>query len=165
LLLNFNPVSVGVAVPDAYSRSSVANGAAVLLPAGDACSWNVWGTAIAEVLLKDEATKSSGREYFPPVAVAVPCAGRFSLPPTLIAVAPVCERIDFWMLVAVVNRGTAFTVPPVVVTFDDAGGSAAAAAGLPEVAADELPFTVGAASMKAEGGSPPTVCASPAFRA
>src|ERR1700723_105242 len=70
------------------------------------------------------------------------------------------------MLVPVVNRGRAFTVPPVVVTPDAAGGT-------PETAGEvtAAPFTpedtapAGAASTKAESGIPPRVAASPAFSA
>ena len=75
------------------------------------------------------------------------------------------------MFVEVVNSGTAFAVPPVVVTSDEVAGDAE------EDDADEgeadaiaalftlLPLTGGAANTNAEGGNPPTVSASPAFNA
>ena len=71
------------------------DGAAVLLPAGSACNWKVWFTAVWVELLNEEATIVSGREFLPPVAVAAPSAGRFSLPPTLMAVAAVWVRREF----------------------------------------------------------------------
>src|SRR5215471_10508301 len=70
------------------------------------------------------------------------------------------------MLVEVVHRGTALTVPPEVVTVD-CGTSSAVFAELVELPFDDMapePFS-GAASTKADGGSPPTVSASPAFSA
>src|SRR5215471_5179942 len=72
------------------------------------------------------------------------------------------------MLVVVVNMGILPTVPPVVVTLDEAGGGMAPAPGalveLLSGAAGDAAFGVGgAARTKAEGGSPPMVCASNAF--
>src|SRR5579864_1557709 len=70
------------------------------------------------------------------------------------------------MLVAVVNSGIVFTVPPLVVTADDVGGGTVV-----EVAESLGPLdgagvlVDGAASTKAEAGSPPKVAASPAFSA
>jgi hypothetical protein len=61
---------------------------------GSACHWKVWGTAFAVLLLNTDATKSSGRELKPALAVAVPREGRFSLPTTLIAVVLVCVVCD-----------------------------------------------------------------------
>jgi hypothetical protein len=70
------------------------------------------------------------------------------------------------MLVAVLNSGIVFTVPPVVVTFDDAAGAPEAGVELVAGLAPTLaPLFGGVASMKAEGGSPPMVSASTAFRA
>src|ERR1700693_2029853 len=74
------------------------------------------------------------------------------------------------MLVAVVNSGIVFTVPPVVVTSDEVSACAAAAelaATLPVAFASALPLaaTGGAASTNAEARNPPTVSASPAFNA
>src|ERR1700733_15390504 len=78
---------------------------------------------------------------------------------------PVCVIAELWTLVADVNRGRAFTDPPVVVTSDNDGGftdEEGAAPGLPVdpavVAADE-------ASTKADGGRPPIDSASAAFSA
>src|SRR5277367_4650036 len=89
-------------------------------------------------------------------------AGVVVLTPILaVAPDPVWTRAELPRLVALVQRGTKFGVPaPVTV----AGGSAGVgpAAGCDEV--DPGEFT-GAASMKAEGGSPPIVSASPAFKA
>ena len=45
--------------------------------------------------MNTEATKSPGWELNPLDAVAVPVAGRFSLPPTFTPVLPVCVRIEF----------------------------------------------------------------------
>ena len=55
----------------------------------------VCGTAVALLLLNTEVTKSSGRDLKPALAVAVPEAGRFSLPPILSVVVPVWVRIEF----------------------------------------------------------------------
>lgn len=68
------------------------------------------------------------------------------------------------MLVAVVNRGIAFTVPPVVVTFNDPASGVEAVAILLS-AAIGAPLFGGAASTSAEGGNPPIVSASAAFNA
>jgi hypothetical protein len=50
---------------------------------------------------------------------------------------PVCVRIELWMFVAVLNSGSVFTVPPVVVTSELVAGEAAlefvAAVGAAEV--------------------------------
>ena len=169
LLLIFSPVSVGTAAPVPYSRFSVPDAVAVLFPAGSACNWNVCGTAVTVPLLKADATKFSGREFLPVSAVATPVAGRFNLPATFTAVVPVWVMIEFWMLVAVVNNGIAFTVPPVVVTFDVVGGGAEALAGAPFAApvavVAEAALFGATASTNAEGGSPPTVSASAAFMA
>ena len=68
------------------------------------------------------------------------------------------------MLVAVVNSGIVFTVPPVVVTSCDVSGVTEAAALLVAIALAALALG-GAASTNAEGGSPPIVWASTAFMA
>jgi hypothetical protein len=52
-----------------------------------------------------------------------------------------------------------------VVTFDDAGGSADEVLAVASLAFASPEPLAGAASTKAEGGSPPTVSASDAFRA
>jgi hypothetical protein len=70
---------------------------------------------------------------------------------------------ELWTFVFVVNKGRAFTVPPVVVTSEEAGGAAEAALGAIELPLD--PVTGGAANMNADGGKPPTVSASAAFNA
>ena len=114
-----------------------------------------------------EATIVSGRDIYPLAAVAVPVVGRFNLPPTLMAVVAVCVRSELCTLVAVVHRGRAFTVPPVVLTveeeagvlFDVELGSAF------EEAAASAPFDGGAASTNADAGRPLRVCASAAFSA
>src|SRR4030088_1631111 len=57
LLLSFNPVSVGVAVPEPNSRFSVPDGVVVLLPAASAFHWKAWLMAAWVLLLNDEATR------------------------------------------------------------------------------------------------------------
>src|SRR5580698_1785639 len=73
------------------------------------------------------------------------------------------------MFVEVVNSGTAFTVPPVVVTSDEVAGDAEEDDADEGEADDAValfnPPLAGAASTKAEGGSPPMVSASPALNA
>jgi hypothetical protein len=99
------------------------------------------------------------------VGVAVPVA-RFRLLPTLIVVVPVCVRIEFSMLVVVVNIGIEFAVPPVVVTPDDDRGETALEVAESVGALDvEVLLPDGAASTKAEAGNPPRVWASAAFMA
>ncbi len=73
------------------------------------------------------------------------------------------------MLVAVVNIEIVFPVPPVVVTLGAIGGGANDG-GEDELAVDAsvalaAPLAGGGANTKADGGSPPTVCASAAFSA
>src|SRR5271156_6863399 len=127
------------------------------------------------VLLKAEPVIINGSEFAPPVVVAVPIAGRISLPPTLMAVVPICERIESETAFDALNNGIVLAVPPEVVTSMGVGAAEFAASELgaaaPELAGgspleEELtPLAGGAASTKAEGGSPPKVCASPAFSA
>src|SRR5947209_14856482 len=72
------------------------------------------------------------------------------------------------MLLALVNMEIVLAPPPVVVTFDETGGRAVAALVLllfATLAAASLFPPTGAAITKAEAGSPPKVCASPAFSA
>ena len=72
------------------------------------------------------------------------------------------------MLVAVVNIGMMFAVPPVVVTSDEAAGEFAFAfSAAPLAGVDSLltAAAAGAASTNADAGKPPTVSASPAFNA
>ncbi len=95
LLLTFSPVSAGVAVPVAYSRFSVPEAVVVLLFTGSACNWNVCATAVEVPLLNTDATKLCGRDLKPARAVAVPVAGKLSVPPTLIAVVPACVNSEF----------------------------------------------------------------------
>src|SRR5579863_3079485 len=129
--------------------------------------------------------KSWGWEFLPPAAVAVPVEGIRRIPFTVaapftssvafgafvlipilpVAPLPVWVTIEFWMFVAVVKSGSVFTVPPVVVTFDEAGGGAEGALPSPVVAAGAEPAVGGAARTKAEGGRPPIVSASAAFMA
>src|SRR5215469_12581922 len=125
--------------------------------------------------------------FFPAVAVAVPFAGKDKVPRTFavpltskvavgvvmftpifaVAPIPVWARAEFWMLVAVVNSGRTFTVPPLVVTLDVTGGASLAAF----VTDDEFALAVPdpgltlPASMNADAGRPPSVCASAAFKA
>jgi len=75
LLAIDRPVSAGVPVPERYSKFSVPEGLAVLLPAGSASQENSCGTAALVPLLNAEAIKSMGFETKPCVAVAVPVAG------------------------------------------------------------------------------------------
>src|SRR5260370_28068021 len=95
LLLIFRPVSAGMAVPEPYSRFSVPDAVEVLLPAGSACNWNVCATAVEVPLLNTCATKLCGRDLKPARAVAVPVAGKLSVPPMLIAVVPACANSEF----------------------------------------------------------------------
>ncbi len=78
--LSFSPVSAGVAIPWPNSRFNVPEALAVLLPVASAFHWNVWFTAVLVPLLNDEATKFSACEFLPPVAVAVPVAGKLNVP-------------------------------------------------------------------------------------
>jgi hypothetical protein len=96
----------------------------------------------------------------------VPSPGIFSVPPTLTAVVPVCVRIEFWILVAVVNIGILFAVPPVVVTFKvPVGGGLVELGLLAVVEGAPAAMLEGAARRNAEAGKPPRVSASPDFRA
>ena len=47
---------------------------------GSACHWNFCATGFAVGLLKTEAVKSSGCEFLPAAAVAVPVVVRFRMP-------------------------------------------------------------------------------------
>ena len=78
-------------------------------------------------------------------------AGRFSWPPTLIAVVPVWVRMEFWMLIAVVNMGIVPPVPPVVVTLEVTSGAVEddVSAGAAVVAEATSPIG-GGARMKAD---------------
>src|SRR5580693_8045754 len=69
------------------------------------------------------------------------------------------------MLVPVVHSGSAFTVPPLVVTSELAAEVADVA--VPALSPIELAPLLdgGVASTKADAGNPPRVCASAAFRA
>src|SRR6202034_3353314 len=180
----FKPVSAGVLVPDPNRRLNVPLGEAVLLPAGSACQRNVWFTGALVVLLNDDATKFSGCEFLPAVAVAAAIAGSVTAPrivaapatssvgagvavpmPSLaVAPVPVCVTAELCTFVAVVHSGSAFNVPPVVVTSEVARVAADAAgfAAIPPTEATAVPPT-GIASANAEGGNPPRVCASAAF--
>jgi hypothetical protein len=60
LLATDRPVSAGVPVPARYSKFSVPEGVAVLLPAGSASQENSCGTAALVPLLYEEAIKSMG---------------------------------------------------------------------------------------------------------
>src|SRR5215472_8745403 len=80
LLLMERPVSVGVAEPEANSRLNLPEGLAVLFATGSACQRKCWLTAAWLLLLKEEASASSGWELNPCVAVAVPVAGNCSVP-------------------------------------------------------------------------------------
>src|ERR1700722_10273804 len=95
LLLILNPVSVGAVVPEPNSKLRLPDGVAVSLAAGSACSWNVCATAAPEVLLNEDATKSSAREFLPPVAIAAPVDGRIIFAPTFNMLVPVWVRIEF----------------------------------------------------------------------
>src|SRR6266853_2016340 len=181
LLLSFNPVSVGAAVPEPNSRLSVPDGVAVLLPTGSACQRKVSFTAAFVLLLNDEATRLRGCEFLPAVAFAVPVAGRPSAPrkmplpvtssvaagavlpmPTLV---PLSKTSELAMSAAASNLASLFTVPPAVVTgvVPVASGCAVAPWLAPLIVVVRL--AAAAASMKAEGGSPPSVCASAAWSA
>src|SRR5208337_3115633 len=174
-----SPVSVGVAVPDPNSRFNLPTGVALLLPTGSACQRKVSFTGFSVLLLYAEAVKFSGCEFFPAVEVDVPVAGRLSAPrkmpvpltssfapgavlpmPTLVPLSKTCELV---MSALASNLASLLTVPPAVVTgvVPVANGCGAAAAGIDVL----LMLAGGAASMKADAGSPPTVSASAAFNA
>jgi len=72
------PVSDGLVAPVPNSRFGVPDGLAVSVAAGSACHWKVWLIAVLEVLLKAEATRSSGCELAPWAAVATAVAGKAS---------------------------------------------------------------------------------------
>ena len=151
----------------------MAEALAVLLLAGSACHWNVCVAGVLVLLLNDEATKSSGREVKPLLACSY---------------IPECRKIQFAADVdgrrcrlsvesrllddssLSENSGIAFTVPPVVVTSEDASGVQARLE-QSKIAARTMrrrSATVavgGTASTKADRGSPPRVCASAAFNA
>ena len=103
------------------------------------------------------------------MVVAPPVAGNARVPFTVtlvVAPVPTCDSAEFWMLVAVENKGMVLTAPPVVVTSYEPGGVDAAAvvpAGFTAGLAGAL--ATGAASRKAEGGNPPMVSASAALSA
>jgi len=190
LLLSFKPVSAGALVPEPNSRFRVPEGVEVLLPEASAFHWKVWFTAEDVPLLNEDATKSCACEGLPPLEIAMPIAGAVRMPwmltaPFTSSVAtgvvvpmpifavdplPVCDTVEFWMFVDVVQRGIALTVPPVVVTFDADGGSVEGAADQVVTLAAALaavlgPRVAGVASTNADGGNPLMVCASPAFKA
>src|SRR6516165_7305877 len=130
--LRETPVSAGVPLPDANSRLNFPDGLDVLFPTGSACQRKCWLIAAFVLLLKAEASESSGREGYPVVPVAVPVAGNCSVPrmkvlpltsslpaglvfpmPTL----PVLSKTaDWWMTQAPVNlaRKLAVAVPSAV---------------------------------------------------
>ena len=178
----FSPVSAGAAVPDPYRRFSVPDAVDLSLFTGSACNWNFWATALAVPLLYTDAIIKSGCELYPLVEVAVPVAGRVSVPPTFSAPftsrvtagvvvpmpifavepLPVCVIVELWMLVAVVHNGREFTVPPVVVTFDVTNGESEAELEAAPLATP-VSLLTGKAMTNADGGNPPTVSASAAF--
>jgi hypothetical protein len=82
LLLIESPVSAGVAVPDAYSKSILPDGALVSFETGSACQRKCCPTAALLLLLNADAKKSNGREPNPLELVAAPSAGNSSVPTT-----------------------------------------------------------------------------------
>src|SRR5579871_6227728 len=176
----FSPVSVGVD-PELNSRFNVPDGLLVLLPTGSACHWKVWFTALPVLLLNADADWLVACELKPFVAVAVlvgpsenrpsteSCPRMAPLPLTssvaagavvLIPTLAVGDAPD-WKIAELprspllsIHRGMKSVVPepPMVGVPDEPGfGGKLLEPGL------------GAASTKADAGSPPTVCASPAF--
>ena len=162
------------------------DGEAVLLPTGSAIQRKFWPTGLPSELLKADASMLSGCEFRPPAAVAKPFHGKFKSPRTVAAPLtsmveagvvvpkpilpvepePVCVMIELVMSVAVSHKGTVFAVPPDVVTFEEGGGGRVFDVELAAtMVALVVPATGGAASTKADGGSPPMVCASAAFKA
>jgi hypothetical protein len=139
----FNPVSVGLVVPDPNSRFSDPVGLVVLLLTGSACHWKVCVTPALVPLLKAEAARSMGSEFAPLVAVATPALGRLSkprivLPPLTSSVAagfvvliptfavlpdPDWKITELMMSEVESHSGTKFNVP-VPVTCTPAGGGA-----------------------------------------
>src|ERR1022692_255234 len=181
-----NPVSVGALVPTPNNRFNVPEAEAVLLPAGSARQLNVWVTAVAVPLLNADAARFSGCEFFPAPAVAVPVAGSSSVPRTLADpatssfAAGVCVpmprfKLLFWnrmelpkFLPLGVHSGMKSRVPLPASAGVTAGWAVAAelGAGLSLAAGGGgRTKNAGGASTKADGGKPPTVCASAAFKA
>ncbi len=80
-----SPVSAGAAPPAPNNRLSVPEGEAVLFPAGSACQRKSSLTAVATLLLKEDAERSSGSELAPAAAVAVPMAGNSAPAPAVSA--------------------------------------------------------------------------------
>ena len=78
---------------------------------------------------------------------------------------PVCVIAELWTLVADVNRGRAFTDPPLVVTSDNADEIAGEEGVVPGLPVDPAVVAADEARMKADGGRPPIVSASAAFSA
>src|SRR5580704_7425752 len=185
LLAMCSPVSAGMFGAVANSRFNVADGDAVLFPTGSANQWNTWFAAALVPLLKVEATSPRPFELLPAAAVAVEAAGKLSSPRTVVepltsrvaagvevpmpilAVLPlpVCSTTESMMVDPPLKKGKKLAVPPVVVTSVAVDGEALPPSALAAGLADPEPLTGGAASTKAEGGSPPIVSASPAFNA
>jgi hypothetical protein len=122
-------------------------------------------------VLNADAVNASGLDALPAEAVAVPVAGRFSLPSTLTADVPVWVTIDFSMSVAVLKSAIVPTLPvaPEVVTATDVAWTAEAAVPTDELDAPvpglTTPLAGGAARTNADTGWPPSVSASAAFNA
>jgi hypothetical protein len=182
VLLSLKPVSLGAPEPDANNKFRLPLGLDVLLPLGSACQRKFCDTAVPVVLLKADAVSVLGCEFFPPLAVAVPVAGKLRLPRTVAL--PFTSSVLAGVLVLMpifavlpdpdwnktelprvfpsgVHSGTKSRVP-----LPARLGSTRFAAVLELLGAvvpeDKLG---GAASTKAEAGSPPIVCASAAFNA
>src|ERR1043166_2932757 len=75
-----SPVSAGGFVPELNSRFNVPLGLVVLLPVGSAIQRKFCDTAALVPPLNEEAVCSDTCEFLPPVAVAVPVAGRLNVP-------------------------------------------------------------------------------------
>ncbi len=153
----------------------------MLFAAGSASQRNVWFTAVLLVLLNDDAVRFSPCEGLPPAAVAVPVAGRLSVPrmvpaPLTSSGGGWCRRVDADLARGPTARLKYRRIDDGRCSAEDrqivegpAGGGHVGRGRRWTVAVVLLdvdePMTSGPASTKAEGGSPPMVSASPAFNA
>src|SRR4029077_12703157 len=112
LLAMENPVGFGTTPFEPNRRLRIPEGLDESFPTASACHRKSWEIAVEVVLLNDDASKSSGLEAKPCVAVAVPLAG--STAPTAVT-APVKVAVDDFNpfgKVAVVPVNAPFKVPP-----------------------------------------------------
>src|SRR5208283_75398 len=94
-----------------------------------------------------------------PLTSSVVAGAVVPIPILAVAPLPVWPMAEFSISVAVLQRGMRFTVPPEVVTSEETEGELVLE---PAIEGEALE---GAANTNAEGGSPPIVSASAAFKA